>query len=112
LSNHTSAINNFVHEFGHAFNNLLWFDNRGQRDRLPEAFMRAIGELERSAGGYAGPYGTWQQSQQDTTSENFADMFLGWTYGEWGSVGAGPERRSFMNTWMPHFIGASLYGIP
>jgi hypothetical protein len=74
--------------------------------------MRAIGGLERSAGGYAGPYGTWQQSHQDTTSENFADMFLGWTYAEWEKSSAGVYRGGFMTLWMPHFIGASLYGIP
>jgi RHS repeat-associated protein len=109
-SNRTSAVYNMVHEFGHAFNNLLWFDNSntGRRDRLPEAYMVETGGLERSAGGYAGPYGTWQQSQKDTPSENFADMFLGWTYGEWEESSYGIYRGDFMSRWMPRFIWASL----
>jgi hypothetical protein len=80
----------------------------GERERLSETFMMATGGLERSKGGYAGPFGTWQQSKLDTPSENYADMFLGWTYGEWSSTGAGPLREKFMNRWMPGFLSKIL----
>jgi hypothetical protein len=41
---------------------------------------------------------------QTDTWEEFADMFVGWTYGTWSTGGAGTQRSNFMNHHMPMWV--------
>ena len=84
-------INNVIHELGHAFNIRL--------DRSPENALATREDLLVRDEGFFGAAGniTWQQSRSTVPSEIFADQFLGWTYGKWGSDFRGPLRAEFMN---------------
>ncbi|MFQ5616554.1 MAG: RHS repeat-associated core domain-containing protein, partial [Anaerolineales bacterium] len=85
-------INNVIHELGHAFNIRI--------GRIPENAVHARADvLEVRDLGFFGPAGntTWQQSKSKSPSEIFADQFLGWVYGKWGSDSRGPIRAEFMN---------------
>lgn len=55
-------------------------------------------------GGFAGPFEGWQQSQGTDTWEEFADMFVGWVYGEWSTGVQGTQRSNFMNHYMPTWV--------
>jgi hypothetical protein len=104
-SNSRYAGYTVVHEFGHAFNNRFWYrTTSGVARRLPEAFVDADANLARSKGGFAGDYGSWQQSTIDSDSEVFADMFLGWTYGQWWNNASGIYRKDFMSRLMPQLL--------
>ncbi|MBN2512698.1 MAG: RHS repeat-associated core domain-containing protein [Sedimentisphaerales bacterium] len=107
------ARNLVTHELGHAF-------SQGH-GRKPET---ALGEAQKNPlfpnrpnfpentpdGWTGGRYGyaseqnvlTWQMSsaQAGTLSEEFADMFLGWTFGVWDASDAGVMRSNFMITTM------------
>jgi hypothetical protein len=63
--------------------------------------------------GLEGPLWTWQQSDQNTALEIFADMFLGWVYDEWAGFDTqgyevGVDRQNFMNLFMPHWIAHTM----
>jgi RHS repeat-associated protein len=84
-----------VHELGHGFeakvNNVL--GSNDIRDNLPAHLA--------NRDGFAGPAYGWQQSECaiDCNGEIFADMFLGWTYGQWDTgdyVQAGQAKANFM----------------
>ncbi len=50
----------------------------------------------------------WQQSSDPASSEEFADMVLGWTYGTWASSSEGQSRQGFMSTNMPGWINDAI----
>jgi hypothetical protein len=54
--------------------------------------------------GFAGPAFGWQQSRQDYVYEDFADMFLGWVFGEFGANREGERRRDWLETHMLNLI--------
>jgi hypothetical protein len=59
--------------------------------------------------GFAGILYGWQQSPENTTGEEFADMFLGWTYNEWAPETddfylQGQARAAFMDRHMARWI--------
>ena len=107
------AVNNVVHELGHAFA-LLWAHNGGYDNSGPYGTGIIPGELVDNDGFYLypGPEGaslTWRQhpciaGDDNCSHEVFADMFLGWTYGAWANNREGQERSNFMMQHMPAWI--------
>jgi RHS repeat-associated protein len=118
------ARNNVVHELGHAFNNLFATgyqpaDALGQtQSRNPDFPNRLDFPLNYDEywtgpnSGFASGQNvyTWQMSYAlaGSTSEEFADQFLGWTFNTWepavGSSNYGPYRSLWMNNSMPGWI--------
>lgn len=108
------SVHLVVHELGHAFEDALeditgtklpryalavkqardWqFPDRkidDQKDYVPNLNY-----------GFAGPRWNWQQSDDASAAEEFADMFLGWVYGRWENSVDGRLRADFMNVYMP-----------
>jgi hypothetical protein len=65
--------------------------------------------LRRNEGGFAGR--GWEQNTSPEPGEVFADMGLGWTYGQWDySVPAGIARSRYMETNMPRWIALAVAG--
>jgi hypothetical protein len=106
------AVNNVVHELGHAFAKRT-YDPSGPLFNLPS------GLVNNNDGFYLYPEPdgaslTWRQHPYPCYSgpnpycgsEDFADMFLGWTYGKWGNdaLGVGRRRETFMNQNMGAWI--------
>jgi hypothetical protein len=60
--------------------------------------------------GFAGPRYNWQQSASGAPGEEFADMFIGWTYNRWetdphGSLTVpGGSRADWMAAHMPLWV--------
>jgi hypothetical protein len=86
-----------IHELGHVFFN----DHPG----IAPPFSRdstSAGE-DGTYSGFAGGTNKWQYSMDNLAypTEQFADMFLGWTYGgTFNEKGQGPGRKAFMNKTM------------
>jgi len=110
----TEAINNVVHELGHAFAGRWNLPGGGYNNFGPYGTGRIPGNLVSDAGFYLypKPYGaslTWRQhpcswDSPCSSHEVFADMFLGWTYGDWDDDRAGRDRRVFMSQNMGAWI--------
>lgn len=51
-------------------------------------------------------YQDWQWSEEFGRGEIFADMFVGWVYGQWEAdeAGYGTRRANYMNDNMPYWI--------
>jgi hypothetical protein len=64
--------------------------------------------------GFAGEFAGWQQSQQATVGEEFADMFIGWNYNKWEANPSdqdyrlGQARATFMESHMKWWITAVI----
>jgi RHS repeat-associated protein len=104
-----------VHELGHVFNAraeaaMANFESNygGNRDNTPYAALNAtfsgldpnyanFPRRDDYENGFAGPPFGWQQSKDLTPNEEFADMFIGWTYNTWGNNPAGSSRSNWMN---------------
>lgn len=98
-----------MHELGHAFEARV----NGKigtwgyvRSHLPDNVL--------NRDGFAGTFPGWQQSENDGRGEIFADMFVGWTYGQWETnpfTGAltnnAALKVNFMTTNMSGWIGAA-----
>jgi RHS repeat-associated protein len=92
-----------VHELAHGFESRVngKMDTWGYvRSQLPDDVL--------NRNGFAGDFPGWQQSRQNTRGEIFADMFVGWAYGQWSN---NQEQRvfaslktDFMATNMPVWI--------
>lgn len=94
-----------VHEMGHFFEARVngYLGNNHIRNRLGnhDAITRRGVDNDVRLYGFADFRYGWQQSPQATTGEEFADMFLGWTYNRWETrngvvVGQGVQRSAFM----------------
>jgi RHS repeat-associated protein len=133
--------NLIVHELGHSFENALEaiFGYKPPRDRLdyvqshdasfPNRKTKTIckkwgpnGECKEEAEefddkakfGFAGLHqgnNAWQQTSDVTAGEEFADMFIGWTYNQWEFDDKnnqwspkGQKRADFMKTGMPGWV--------
>jgi hypothetical protein len=69
------------------------------------------GSTEYPFWGFAGRFERWQFGMTDDTGEVFADMFLGWTYNQWGDNDSGINRASYMNQTMPLYVDLAS-GLP
>jgi len=117
-----------VHELGHAFNQgigyfaadaLSWTQTyhldpdkatwfvQGFPDRPDYPANHAPGWTGPNSG-FASPQNVlvWQMAvnQAGSTSEEFADMFLGWTFNMWEDSDAGRMRARWMGNHMPDFL--------
>lgn len=108
--------NNVVHELGHAFAQKWYYkDNSGYDPTGPYATL-PYSLVNNNDGFYPSPDEaklTWRQHPYpcDTTisnpycgNEDYADMFLGWTYGKWASNEVGMGREKHMNDSMPNWV--------
>jgi hypothetical protein len=97
---------NAAHELGHTFDWRAGFQPRADLEAEWNAnsnFPRRDPE-NKQLRGYAGLRWTWQQSNESTPSEEFADMFLGWTYNQWERSAAGATRSQWMTTNMASWV--------
>jgi RHS repeat-associated protein len=122
--------NNVVHEFGHAFKarlkNMAGLDvydllAKAQSaglvpDRLDPPPKLPDGTTQTGPSyGFASPQNifTWQQNPSASPNEEYADMFLGWTFNTWDiQQGAltndGQRRANWMNLQMPSLVVNTL----
>ena len=126
-----------IHELGHAFvhatglagpnadnpdpNNpvvmlQVEIDTNSNMGRPPKPEIDENGNFKKEIlfWGFAGNHFDWQNSWDGSSSEVFADMFLGWTYDRW-EIGKGTalsadgtSRKTFMDTNMPDWIEAAI----
>lgn len=106
-----------VHELGHAFEDAV---DEMVGEKLPRQTLLLAQSLDNHfpdrvskssnnwsknlTWGYAGLRWEWQQSADTSPAEEFADMFLGWTYSAWGSGESGYLRKVFMDVHMPSWV--------
>lgn len=110
------AIQNAIHELGHGFDRQA-DDPRGDlgdrwNDNTDGAFPRRDPD-NADQRGYAGNRWGWQQSAEQTTGEEFADMYLGWSYDEWETQDGeltddGQMRSDWMNENMGEWIDSAI----
>jgi RHS repeat-associated protein len=83
-------IHTVIHELGHAFNDRL--------SQIPEGEVPSdLYGVEGFAAEPDGGRGLWIPNYQTANgSEAFANMFLGWVYGQWGNNQMGNDRALFM----------------
>lgn len=91
-----------IHEIGHMFENVIAY-------RLPDEtlYKPARSSLPTYLANNREGLGTqwiWQQSDDVSSGEIFADMFVGWAQGSYHSTGMSSARFSWMNLNMPTFI--------
>jgi RHS repeat-associated protein len=104
----------FTHEIGHAF---LAANHINNSDAVPSDLWRPLGADGRIQGtqyinrqidyfGYAGGHYSWQfgKDPESQSAEEFADMFVAWTYGQWGQYRTGNPKQDYMNNMMTNFV--------
>jgi RHS repeat-associated protein len=122
-SNSCRAINNIVHELGHAFDWAVYealgddFMPRLLIDNYWSAFRRPDEYFSKDYRyyGLAGPreQTLWHQNGIGAPHEEFADTFLGWVFGAWESDPSGKYsaaaigRIRFMNLWTPLWVNVA-----
>lgn len=126
-SNWISGRNNVVHELGHGFNARLGAgpedvlyntqSNLGSTFYIPNFPNRPNPSYpEGSFGrtwGFASYQGEtiWQQNLSGSSSEEFADQFLGWAYNMWDTtttdMASGIQRSGWMGQYMPGWINSA-----
>jgi hypothetical protein len=105
------VMQNVAHELGHGI------DQQGGRQARADLATAWATEplLQRRAGGFATGAG-WQQNRDAGEGEVFADMFLGWTYGQWQSDRNAPDYRAgvvksqYMAVNMPGVLALAVAG--
>ena len=99
-----------MHELGHVFEariNTAVRDNEHARNQLALATnidRRGINPALEPNSGFAGSFSGWQQSTVASTGEELADMYIGWTYGQWDDTTQGRARSTFMLQHMSGWI--------
>jgi hypothetical protein len=100
-----------VHELIHAFENAMEIV-RKDGTRYKEARSSLPSNLSSNRNGLALPHWKWQQSDEITPGEIFADMGIGWIFGKWSedplTIDEANERSAWMNENMPRFIESAL----
>ena len=84
-------IHQVVHELGHAFAARFTNDNPSNPYHLLEKRDDLLNPL-----GYASPDESWRPNKETSPHETWANMYLGWTYGQWGSGDYADNRIEFM----------------
>ncbi|MCC6957495.1 MAG: hypothetical protein IT316_11930 [Anaerolineales bacterium] len=123
-TNSQNAINNIIHELGHAFD---WAVYRAVgKDLMPRNRIGEIQQFWRPAGDNPSPrndvnqYGfagerrnsLWHQNPYGSAHEEFADTFLGWVFDRWernagGYSGTAIGRIDFMNKYMGVWVNTA-----
>jgi RHS repeat-associated protein len=117
---------NTAHELGHAFSQRA---GRQPYDSLDATFIRDAADNVIAGGGGTGVYvrrnagyvltptnrdptWPWQQNTTASASEDFADMFLNWSYQSFDNdrAGAGAARKQWMTVNMPGWIALAVAG--
>jgi hypothetical protein len=95
-----------IHEVGHVFDHVV-----GLAPRAAVARAQGVDATFPDRGGatppnyaFAGRFPGWQQSTDVRPGEEFADMFVGWTYNTWADNEDGQARSAFMNTHMALWV--------
>jgi RHS repeat-associated protein len=101
-----NGARNVAHELGHAF-----AQRAGEQpyNDLTQNWNNA--DFPRRGddnNGFAGEYPGWQQSTSATNREEFADMFLGWSYNRWSDSDAGRARSQWMTTNMADWMSDAI----
>ncbi len=95
-----------VHEIGHSFNTRV-IDSLGESfdpsDKLA-AKWDTDNTFPHRSDGFAGPAYGWQQSTDGSPREEYADMFLGWTYDTWADDPFGYMRSQWMDNRMNNLL--------
>ena len=102
-----------VHELGHAFNAAT--GSQPEFSLTPDFLRDAAGDHIDESGvftyGFYGGWDNWQFGWDNTQSEVFADMFVGWVYDKWDlqhPQGLGVLRQNHMNLYMGGWINGSV----
>jgi hypothetical protein len=123
-SRYQNALNNIVHELGHAFD---WAvagaigEGLMPRNRMGElkGFWRPVGDNpaikdDGNYYGFAGPRKNtlWHQNPYGSAHEEFADTFLGWVFSAWERNADGYSdyaigRMDFMNRYMGLWVNTT-----
>jgi len=107
------SIRLIVHELGHVFEHNIFLNTE---EKIPREVLKETWITDKTfprrtfPNNYYGYYGLcydWQMSCHKTPAEEFADMFIGWTYDKWETSPQGIIRKQWMDTNMPIFINAS-----
>ncbi len=116
---------NACHELGHVFDNRTGRTARGQLASEGISYTDATGRSVPIAGGvqnylrvnagYASPGLPWQQNNVTewggiSAGEDFADMFLGWSYNHFAPDAAGAARYQWMSDHMSVWIALAVAG--
>jgi hypothetical protein len=116
-------VNNVVHELGHAFRSAMLglgidpYQTLEKTQTLDPNFPNRVNLPEgQDLGpnyGFASQQGvlTWQQNGSGTPNEEFADMFLGWTFNTWETernrfTRDALARSRWMDSYMPLWVDA------
>jgi hypothetical protein len=106
-----------IHEIGHVFNarvsnvmgtSFYTYNALARTQSTDPTFPDRLNN-DPQLKGFAGPRYNWQQSPSGEPGEEFADMFLGWTYNRWetgngGMTAAGQARAGWMAARMPLWV--------
>jgi len=107
-----------VHELGHVFNARMETLQGALAEKLSpyaqlfktqanDATFPNRVDYDTELKGFAGHRYNWQQSWSGSYKEEFADMFLGWTYNRWETgigLAAGQARADWMAARMPLWV--------
>ena len=105
-----------VHELIHSFENIVGGNIPSNAvtaaqtaGNLPDRVRGKNGEFLNYYWGFATLFlGAFQQSNDPASSEEFADMGLGWTYGVWENSIDGQQRADFMTTNMAGWVQQAI----
>ena len=109
----THKVEWIVHELGHAFSHAVGGttnDTQAFFDANPGVGRDGFGNDTGYAGDKVDGSRYWQQSYDTAAAEQFADMFIGWVYGQWelddygNMTSQGIAMSNFMNGNMPTWL--------
>ncbi|MCZ7672027.1 MAG: hypothetical protein M5U34_35325 [Chloroflexi bacterium] len=118
ISNHYLLVHEIFHlldifVLGGAANEALWDVQRAPGSTFPNR-PSLEGDSELRWGFAGGNFSPWQKSRSGASGEEFADMGIGWTYGQWdaNALGAlttdGQHRADFMSQHMSGWIWQAM----
>ena len=109
----THKVQWIIHELGHAFSQAVGGTTENTQaflDNNPRVGRDGLGNYTGYAGDTVDGSLYWQQNYSTAANEQFADMFIGWVYGQWqlddyGDLAApGIAMSNFMNGTMPYWL--------
>ena len=116
------ASQNVTHELGHGLDQRSGRRARAALGAAQIGYTDSRGRVVRVAGGgwpggyrrrpdgFASPGMPWQNNTAATPGEEFADMFVGWSFDNFAPGAAGAVRNSWMSANMPGWIAWAVAG--